>query len=128
MSECGRTEAQTHAEFGLPLCLESWWTLTHILVWWDMNYRIVMNMLFLGAKQWKCKGTFWNRRSYYSSSFTFFPLKSMAAHRVACWKVMKFGTMVEDSLNSSKFGVFNSILQAPPTVQSFTHVYANKFW
>jgi len=58
----------------------------------------------------------------------------MAAHITACGKVMKFGTLIEDSLKSlhSKFRVSNSILLAPPTLglsgncPKF-HVYANNF-
>ena len=54
----------------------------------------------------------------------------MAAHRTACGKVMKFGTLIEGRLNShhSKFGVSNSFPLAPPAVQICTHVYANNFW
>ncbi len=49
---------------------------------------------------------------------------SMAAYRTACGKVMKFGTLIEDSpeMNHSKFWVSNSNSLAPPLVQSFTHV------
>ncbi len=40
----------------------------------------------------------------------------MAAHRTACGKVVKFGTLIEDSINNnhSKFGVCNSNSLAPP--------------
>ncbi len=60
--------------------------------------------------------------SVYSST-----IPSMAAHRTACGKVVKFGTLIEDSLNinHSKFGVSNSNSIAPPLVQNCTHVYAN---
>ena len=54
----------------------------------------------------------------------------MAAHRTACGKVMKFGTLIEEGLTyqHSKFGVSKSLPLAPPSVQSCTHVYANNFW
>ena len=50
--------------------------------------------------------------------------ESMAAHRTACGKVMKFGTMIEDSPKShhTKFGVLKPIPLAPPTVQNFTFI------
>ncbi len=55
------------------------------------------------------------------------PLESMAAHRTVYGRVVKFGTLIEDSPNitHSKFGVSNSNSLAPPLVQSFTLVYAN---
>ncbi|KAI2665201.1 NACHT, LRR and PYD domains-containing protein 12 [Labeo rohita] len=42
----------------------------------------------------------------------------MAAHRTACGKVVKFGTLIEDSpiIDHSKFGVSNSNSLAPPPV------------
>lgn len=46
----------------------------------------------------------------YTPSVSF--IKSMASHRTACGKCMKFGTQMENSLNI-----------APPTVQSCTRVY-----
>ncbi len=53
----------------------------------------------------------------------------MAAHRTACGKVVKFGRLIDDSVDSnhSKFGVSNSNSLAPPLVQSFTHIYVNNF-
>ncbi len=69
---------------------------------------------------------------FFDSNDSFFlPLwKSMAAHRTACRKVVKFGTKIEDSLNinHTKFEVSNSNPLAPPTAQSCTHVYSNHFW
>ncbi len=63
-----------------------------------------------------------------SSSCSSVSRKSMAAHRIACWKVVKFDTLIEDSINTnhSKFGVYLKS-PAPPLLQSFTHVYANNF-
>ncbi len=64
--------------------------------------------------------------SFSSSSFA---IASMVAHRTDYGKVVKFGTLIKDILNTnhSKFGVSNSNSLAPPLVQSFTHVYANNF-
>jgi len=64
------------------------------------------------------------------SFFLLLPLwesMALAAHRKAYRKVMKFDTLIGDSLNfqHSKFGVSNSIPLAPPTVQICTHVNAN---
>ncbi len=76
------------------------------------------------------EGTYCIRwRSYYYST-VYSARKSMAAHRTACRKVFKFGTLIEDSVNTnhSKFGVSISNSLVPPLVQSFTHVYANTFW
>ena len=63
---------------------------------------------------------------YYSSSST---QKSMAAHRTVCRKMMKFGTHIEDSpiIDHTNFGVSNSTPLAPPTVQTYTYIYANNF-
>ncbi len=48
----------------------------------------------------------------------------MAAHRTDCGKVIKFGTLIEDSVNSNHttFGVSNSNSLAPPLVQIFNFV------
>lgn len=83
------------------------------------SLSVVNDLLFLGAKH-----------LLYPLVFIFFPLrKSMAAHRTACGKVVKFGTQIEDSLNinHTKFEVSNSNPLAPPTAQIGTHVYANNF-
>lgn len=54
----------------------------------------------------------------------------MWAHRTVWRKVVKFGTLIEDSPNihHSKFVVSYSIPLAPPSVQSFTYIYANNYW
>lgn len=56
-------------------------------------------------------------------------LKSMAAHRTFCRKMMKCGTQIEDSLtiDQSNFGVSNTISLAPPTVQNCIYIYATNF-
>ncbi len=53
--------------------------------------------------------------------FRFFRRKSMAAHRTDCGKVIKFGKLIDDTVNSNdtKFGVSNSNSLAPPLVQKF---------
>jgi hypothetical protein len=45
-------------------------------------------------------------------------------------KLILFDILIEDSPNIkyTNFGVSNSFPLAPPTVQSFTHVYADNFW
>lgn len=50
-------------------------------------------------------------------------LESMEAHRTTCGKVVKFGTQVK--FNHSNFGVSDSVVLAPPSVQNCTYVYAN---
>ncbi len=63
-----------------------------------------------------------------SSSCSSVSRKSMAAHRTACWKVVKFDTLIEDSiiLTTASLEVYLKS-PAPPLLQSFTHVYANNF-
>ncbi len=53
----------------------------------------------------------------------------MAAHRTACGKVVKFGTLIDDTVNSyhTIFGVSNSNPVVPPLVQNFTQIYVNNF-
>ncbi len=48
----------------------------------------------------------------------------MAAHITDCGKVVQFGTLIDDSVNSNytKFGVSNSNSLAPPLVQKFNFV------
>ncbi len=64
-----------------------------------------------------------------STTTTSSAIASMTAHITDCGNVVKFGTLIEDSLNTnhSKFGVSNSNSLAPPLVKNFTHVYANNF-
>ncbi len=54
----------------------------------------------------------------------------MSSHRIACGKVMKFGTQIEDSLliNHSKFWISNTNSLVPPIGQISAHVSANNFW
>ena len=58
------------------------------------------------------------------------PWKSMAAHRTDWWKVVKFGTLIEDSplINVTKCHVGTSYALAPPTGQSWMCVHARNFW
>ncbi len=53
----------------------------------------------------------------------------MTAHRTACGKVVKFGTLIDDTVNSNhtKFGVSNSNSLAPPLVQNL-HLHKMKIF
>ncbi len=72
--------------------------------------------------------------SLYLLAFSFFLLPPFSsaqksALRTTCRKVVKFGTLIVDSVNTnhSKLGVSNSNSLAPSLVKSFTCVYANNF-
>ena len=54
----------------------------------------------------------------------------MAAHRTVWYKVVKFGTLIQDSpmIHVTKFHVGTSYTLAPPTGQSWTWVHARNFW
>ena len=55
--------------------------------------------------------------------------KSMAAHRTAWWKVVKFGTLVQDSPISplSQSQVASPTALAPPTGQSWACIHVHNF-
>ena len=57
------------------------------------------------------------------------PLESMAAHRTAWWKVVKFGTLVQDSPISplSQSQVASPTALAPPTGQSWACIHVHNF-
>ena len=104
----------------------------------------------MGVKQRSCETAYcYCMNSYYwvSSSkaarqpivFEYFPIiiiilswESMAAHRTPWSKVVKFGTLVQDSpispsSKSSEFEVAGSSALAPPTSQSWTCIHFYNF-
>ena len=84
--------------------------------------------LYLGVKQRSCETPVVFVR--FPIIITILPLESMAAHRTPGSKVMKFGTLIQDSPISphSKYEVASLWTLAPPIGQSWTCIHVNNFW
>ena len=110
------------------------------------NLLLLYEFLLLGVKQLCCETTYcYCTNSYWVSSnyvarqpivfvwvliIITLPWESMAAHRTAWWKVVKFGALVQDSPISplSQCQVASPTALAPPTGQSCTCVHVYNFW